>query len=104
MYGPPESGGEFLLICLCFIGLIANRYPVVKPDTFGYIGEAIEAARLAPAFLCRQCPLDQAQQGIPRHAVLGPTRAMPNGGKARFDRVGGPNIAFLFNSWKFIYN
>jgi len=62
VYGPPESGGEFLLICLCFIGLIANRYPVVKPDTFGYIGEAIEAARLAPAFLCRQCPLDQAQQ------------------------------------------
>jgi len=52
-----------------------------------------EAAHFAPALLRHQRQLeDQAQQGVPGRAVLGPGGAVPNGGKTRFDRISSPNM------------
>ena len=56
---------------LC-VGWIDDRDPILKPDTPQHVGQALEAAQLAPALLHRQRQLEhQAQQGIPGHVVIG---------------------------------
>mgnify|MGYP007050444618 CR=1 FL=1 len=55
-------------------------------------GRRLKPRGLRQLFSAVSAHWTKPSNGIPRHAVLGPTRAMPNGGKARFDRVGDPNM------------
>jgi len=52
VYDRVESGGGLLWLFISVAGLIDNPQAILKPNSSHHLGQELEAAQLAPAFLC----------------------------------------------------